>query len=117
MSAFAAHAALDRSDTLGFQTYFNDFAADADILLNIPQSDLAPPLSYQAKKSAFLDFSKLANQTLGDFIAETGFQGLPWFTVDGSLLGSVREKAFLDHDTDIDVGVWASQVAAKSLVL
>lgn len=115
VSARMAHEAIGKSDMLGFQAALDSFTANADILLNIPSSDLAPPPSYQAKETKFLDFPKLATRALSDFIAEMNLQELHWFAVGGTFLGAVRGNAFLPHDTDIDVGVWASQVDAQAL--
>jgi hypothetical protein len=51
-----------------------------------------------------------AKQALADFFTLFPLDQMPWFFVSGTFLGLVREKAFLAHDYDIDLGVFEDQI-------
>ncbi|QEM80770.1 LicD family protein [Halomonas binhaiensis] len=46
-----------------------------------------------------------AYQAISDFRRLMSELEFPWYVVSGTLLGAVRNKDFLDHDYDIDVGI------------
>jgi phosphorylcholine metabolism protein LicD len=41
---------------------------------------------------------------------------LDYFLIDGTLLGCMREKNFIAHDTDLDLGVFMSQCDIKKTI-
>lgn len=51
-----------------------------------------------------------AKVTLADFLTLFPLDKMPWFFVSGTFLGLVREKGFLAHDYDIDLGVFEDQI-------
>ena len=51
-----------------------------------------------------------ARETLTDFAALFPLSAMRWFLVSGSFLGLIREKGFLPHDYDIDVGVFEDEI-------
>lgn len=56
-----------------------------------------------------------AKQALADFIDLFPLEQMPWFLVSGTFLGLIREKAFLAHDYDIDLGVFEDQIDIKAI--
>ncbi|WP_165954394.1 LicD family protein [Seongchinamella unica] len=46
---------------------------------------------------------------LKDLLRLTDRASIPWFMVSGTFLGAVREKNFIGHDYDIDVGIMESE--------
>lgn len=50
-----------------------------------------------------------AEKLLVDVTSTLQHMNLTNFLVDGTLLGAVREKEFIDHDEDIDVGTFAEE--------
>ena len=50
-----------------------------------------------------------AKQTMADFVALFPPGKIPWFAVSGTFLGLIREKGFLPHDYDIDLGLFEDQ--------
>ncbi|MCR4666338.1 MAG: tetratricopeptide repeat protein [Desulfovibrio sp.] len=48
-----------------------------------------------------------ARQALADLITSTRQSNLELFLISGSLLGFLREGDFLEHDTDLDTGIFA----------
>jgi hypothetical protein len=49
---------------------------------------------------------RLASVALNDVTNALANVGIPSFLVSGTLLGCIREGRVLDHDNDIDIGVW-----------
>ena len=56
-----------------------------------------------------------AQQTMADFIALFPPSMVPWFVISGTFLGLVRDKGFLLHDYDIDLGIFESQADIPAL--
>lgn len=50
-----------------------------------------------------------ADKLLSDVHQILTAHNLTHFLIDGTLLGAVREKDYIEHDTDIDLGVYAEQ--------
>lgn len=62
------------------------------------------------------DFPAAAAKTaLSDFDALFPQAKLPWFVISGTFLGIVREKGFLPHDYDIDLGVFSEQADLRAI--
>lgn len=72
--------------------------------------DLPPVDSLAAVSSRDGDFPiDDAKQTMADFIALFPTSRVPWFAVSGTFLGLTREKGFLPHDYDIDLGLFEDE--------
>jgi hypothetical protein len=64
---------------------------------------MIPPIDQQAAKDVLFRFADLMEGQC------------PFFLVDGTLLGAVREGGFIAHDHDMDVGVWAEDFGVEVL--
>jgi phosphorylcholine metabolism protein LicD len=85
------------------------FKATCDALLVHAGSDL--PQTLKQKKPRQGDFPiEGAKQALADFLDLFPLDQMPWFFVSGTFLGLVREKGFLAHDYDIDLGIFEDQI-------
>ncbi len=62
-----------------------------------------PPIDQESAKLALLLFA--------DIMADH----CPFFLIDGTLLGAVRDGGFITYDTDIDVGVWSEDFQQPAL--
>ena len=51
-----------------------------------------------------------ARKTLIDINDFFSYIGSSWFVIAGTFLGFVREKSFLKHDLDLDIGVFESDL-------
>ncbi|MEO9863434.1 MAG: hypothetical protein ABJO29_00510 [Yoonia sp.] len=54
--------------------------------------------------------------TLADFADLFPAKKMRWFVISGTFLGLVREKGFLAHDYDIDLGVFENEIDIKSTI-
>jgi hypothetical protein len=85
------------------------FKAACDALLVLRGKTL--PVALKPKKVRQGDFPiEDAKQALDDFITLFPLDKMPWFFVSGTFLGLVREKGFLAHDYDIDLGVFEEDI-------
>ncbi len=50
--------------------------------------------------------AKELKELLREWIRVTEANGIAWFAIGGTALGSVRQKGFIWHDYDIDLCVW-----------
>lgn len=57
-----------------------------------------------------------AKQTLSDFMDLFPVSTLRWFFVSGTFLGLIREKGFLSHDYDIDLGVFEDEIDIPTVI-
>ncbi|WP_148666121.1 hypothetical protein [Phaeobacter inhibens] len=74
-----------------------------------PQTDDAPSPVQQ-------EFSRVAaERALRDTLALLEQNGVKPFVLSGTFLGAVREKAILEHDYDIDIGVMAADINPQKL--
>ena len=65
------------------------------------------------KKSKNEIFHKNALTLLSEFDHYMSYNKIPYFFACCTLLGAVREKGFIKHDMDIDVGLWNTTDRAK----
>jgi hypothetical protein len=80
-------------------------------------SDMPLPVTLKPEKPRKGDFPIAdAKQTLADFIDLFPQGEMPWFLVSGTFLGLVREKGFLAHDYDIDLGVFEADVDIPTIL-
>lgn len=57
-----------------------------------------------------------AKRTLSDFQSLFPLETLRWFLISGTFLGLIREKGFLAHDYDIDLGVFEDEIDIASVM-
>jgi hypothetical protein len=67
-----------------------------------------PP--YRSKKSLKRFTIEDAQQVLSDLLRDFSVLDKPWHIISGTFLGCVRERGFLGHDYDIDIGIDPSEV-------
>lgn len=79
----------------------------AEALLRQAVPDASAVVSKGARKGDFPVAN--AKQTLRDFMALFPTDQVPWFVISGTFLGLIREKGFLPHDYDIDLGLFEDQ--------
>lgn len=65
---------------------------------NLSSKVLKIGMNIKDAKNALID--------IDDFFSSCGFS---WFAISGTLLGFIREKSFLNHDLDLDIGIKESQ--------
>lgn len=75
-----------------------------------------PTSNKVSKKKRKGDFPiENAKQTLADFINLFPTNEVPWFLVSGTFLGLIRNKGFLPHDYDIDLGLFEEEADIPSI--
>ena len=82
----------------------NDFYAHADALLPLisAATGTAPPPGAPREGDFDLDDARSA---LADLASALPVPQWKWYVISGTFLGLVRERGFLAHDYDIDVGI------------
>lgn len=65
-----------------------------------------PPTQLAKQPIARRYSDTMAEKALGDLKCFFEQQHIEFFLISGTLLGCIREKKFLGHDKDIDIGVW-----------
>lgn len=71
------------------------------------------PIKQQIVKAQTAKFTKNGLQVLQRFDRCLEENNIEYTLAFGTLLGAVREKGFIKHDSDIDVCIWASQYTPK----
>ena len=64
---------------------------------------------YYCKRKIRRKFRKYSMELLQSFDAVMNQNNYNYFLIFGTLLGAIREKGFIAHDLDIDVGMWAEE--------
>lgn len=70
---------------------------------------------YSAASTSKKYTDKLASHALSDLKICLDTAGITFFLISGTLLGCIREGKMLQHDKDIDIGIWQDQ-KAKELI-
>ncbi|WP_088742944.1 hypothetical protein [Cobetia sp. QF-1] len=73
------------------------------VMLATPSADTRPTHTFQKAGESFDKAD--AYQTISDYRSLMESIKWPWYVISGTLLGAVREKDFLGHDYDIDIGI------------
>ena len=73
------------------------------------------------KKNKFSDkksgiSSSKAQKVLIDIFNLFKKNKIEWFAISGTFLGFVREKSFLGHDLDIDIGVMSNEISFEKVI-
>ncbi len=109
MAVIAARRLNNNTDPAARDANIAQFKKACDRLLAQPAD---PTLQLSgADKARTGDFPiENAKQTLSDFAALFPLKDLRWFFISGTFLGLIREKGFLAHDYDIDIGVFEDEI-------
>jgi hypothetical protein len=108
--AFIAARRLDNdSDPAQRHPHMTSFKGACDALLVHRGKTLSAGLKPHKPRQGDFPIAD-ARAALADFLALFPLDQMPWFLVSGTFLGLVREKAFLAHDYDIDLGVFEDQI-------
>ncbi|MDH2299242.1 hypothetical protein [Cobetia sp. 29-18-1] len=100
--------------------YDQSFCASVNHALSIISATMenptvAPVVAHKFQKSAQSFDKNDAYRTINDCDSLMSSLEWPWYVISGTLLGAVREKDFLGHDYDIDIGVDAKYFDIKQL--
>jgi len=98
------YIAQAQSDWPAYTRIANQIVADIPAPMDDP--DKHAPAFTRAQAAMALD-------ALGQLM---GGMGMPWYIVSGTFLGAVRERDFLGHDYDIDIGVHAEHFDHARLI-
>ncbi len=106
LEAAHAHWALETDDQDGFEAHLKQFKHYADLLLgNVVENDDVP-VELDADVRDTPGFVQNAAEVLRDFERDLPIEQWRWFVVGGTFLGLVRDKDFMPHDVDLDVGLF-----------
>lgn len=61
------------------------------------------------------NFQVKADDALKQFSHLMRKEDISWFVIGGTFLGAAREKNFLEHDNDLDIGIYQEEVNPKKL--
>lgn len=113
MATIAARKLNNNSDPSQRRANIARFKLACDHLL----AQTSKPVTQTHQKPRVGDFPIAdAKQTLADFEALFPIDKLRWFVISGTFLGLIREKGFLTHDYDIDLGVFEDQIDIEATI-
>lgn len=112
-----AHIALEQNDQSRFEKLFLEYHECANFLLaQFQKYSVEQKSVFESAPEIIADFSaELAGKSLKDFAALMNAEGYTWYVISGTFLGLIRDKGFIPHDYDIDVGVNAEGLNFEKL--
>ena len=79
-----------------------------------PAKKILTPHNKLSKKNIGIDSSK-AQKVILDLAYLFALNKINWFVLAGTFLGFIREKSFLTHDLDIDIGLMSEDVSLEQI--
>ena len=115
---FAAEKALFAARRLDLNptntAALDHFETACNAVLSVPNTTSNAPSVVKATHKRKFPIQN-AKAAFNDFMALFPPKQLPWFVMSGTFLGLIREKGFIQHDYDIDVGVFADQIESDAI--
>ncbi|MFC0336343.1 LicD family protein [Kushneria avicenniae] len=112
-----AHLALEEGDQKQFDRLFEQYQNYAGTILAwFDERSAGSKTSLEKAPAIIADFSTAhAARSLEDFAELMKEEGYNWYVISGTFLGLIRDKGFIPHDYDIDVGINAEGLDFEQL--
>jgi hypothetical protein len=96
------------------QNSINIFSNAAVEILNYEKKDFKIQVM-KTGASYVKNFQVKADDALQQFSNLMQKENICWFVIGGTFLGAAREQNFLEHDNDLDIGIYQDEVDPKKL--